>query len=561
MRALSVLFALMLAALNVCAAGIEIITSTPQSVTVRRFDGVETVVPKSPKRVVIGYASAAQPWYLAGGTAIAVPTLANKTLLPEAARELPEVGALGSLNTELIVSMKPDLVLLNAKHPSHVRLSGILADMGVAALALEYDHYDDFVRLGEIFSAIVGTDGGGEMAALMQRVEAITTAAAELASPKCVIVFAAAAGFSVESDRTNTGTIVKMLGGDNLAAEACGGSARAGFSLEQLMVYDPEVIVVVPMGRAAELKAKFEKEMAAQSVWQALQAAKNNRVHFLPADLFLYVPGERFPEAFAYMAELLYPGIELNGDVEMKEYSVLAAWFGSTIPRATASYDLVERAIAENTGAEVERAYLSGIVRKRLDYKVDDVTGALEKLREKGVRRVKVLAGVLTAGEEYDRLVAMVDEFRKSGAFESIEVTSPPLASQESIARFAAAVGESLTELPTVFMGHGHSDGRSDAVYRTLTEELKKHGEVYLACVEGEVVFEDILAELKANDVREVVLRPFMLVAGDHALNDLAGEEDGSWKSLLEGAGIECRLELKGLGEYPQIIKFFADML
>ena len=560
MRLLSVLFATVLTALNIYAAGIEIIASNAHAVTVRQFDGAETVIPRSPQRVVIGYASAAQPWYLAGGTAIAVPTVANKDLLPESARDLPGVGALDSLNTELIVSMKPDLVLLNAKHPSHLRLRGVLKKMDIPAICLKYDNYNDFIQICELFSAIIDSNEGSKTGALMQAVQAITATTIELPSPDCVIVFAAAAGFSVEGETTNTGTIVKMLGGNNMAAKECTNAARVGLSLEQLLIYDPEVIVVVPMGRAAELATKFEKEIAAQPAWRSLRAAKSGRVHFLPADLFLYVPGERFDEAFSYMAKLLYPGIELEGDVKMENRTVLAAWFGSTIPSATAAYDRVEQAI-EDKGAEVCRAYLSGIVRKRIDYKIDDVPGALTKLRDKGVSHVKVLAGVLTAGEGYDRLVDMVDEFRKAGEFASIEISAPPLSSPELIEGFAAAVAKSLTDTPTVFMGHGHSDGRADEVYRAMEKELNKYSNVYLGCVEGGVTFGEVLEKLLADGVREVLLRPFMLVAGDHALNDLAGDEPDSWKSRLEAAGIKCRLELKGLGEYPEIVKFFADMI
>ena len=73
---------------------------------------------------------------------------------------------------------------------------------------------------------------------------------------------------------------------------------------------NPDVIFVVTMGKAPALKKKFEKEFASQPAWKSMKAAKNNRVHFLPPQLFLYMAGPDYPEAFRYMAKLLYPDTE-----------------------------------------------------------------------------------------------------------------------------------------------------------------------------------------------------------------------------------------------------------
>ena len=102
--------------------------------------------------------------------------------------------------------------------------------------------------------------------------------------------------------------MLKMLGAGNIASGIRG--VRAGFSFERLLVENPDVILVVTMGDAEALKEKFRREIMSQEAWKALKAEKEKRVHFLPADLFLYQPGTRYPEAFRYLAKLLYPGWE-----------------------------------------------------------------------------------------------------------------------------------------------------------------------------------------------------------------------------------------------------------
>jgi len=100
------------------------------------------------------------------------------------------------------------------------------------------------------------------------------------------------------------------LGADNLVKAAS--SSRVPLNFEELLIADPEVILVVMMGDHEALQDKFRREFMELPAWGTLSAARNQRVHFMPVDLFLYVPGPRFPEAFLYMARLLYPGAKLE---------------------------------------------------------------------------------------------------------------------------------------------------------------------------------------------------------------------------------------------------------
>ena len=106
-----------------------------------------------------------------------------------------------------------------------------------------------------------------------------------------------------------------------------------------------------------------------------------------------------------------------------------------------------------------------------------------------------------------------------------------------------------------VFMGHGNPEGMVDPFYREMSGALASaDADFLLACVDGKPGFEDILPKIKS---KRVWLIPFMVVAGDHAVNDLSGPEKDSWKSRLEAAGHECTCVLRGLGE----VDAFAEYL
>lgn len=143
-----------------------------------------------------------------------------------------------------------------------------------------------------------------------------------------------------------------------------------------------------------------------------------------------------------------------------------------------------------------------------------------------------------------------------------VTLTKPPLSDPDSLRKFLPAA---LKAVPAdysgkvLFMGHGNSDGRSAFAYMTAAAEWKKCSpDIFLTCVEGEPSFESVIDRFHGENV---LLIPFMLVAGDHALNDLAGSEPGSWKSRLEKRFCTCYCTLHGLGELPEVAEFFADSL
>ena len=112
-----------------------------------------------------------------------------------------------------------------------------------------------------------------------------------------------------------------------------------------------------------------------------------------------------------------------------------------------------------------------------------------------------------------------------------------------------------------LLMGHG-TPHPSNAFYAALMYHFQqKDPNIFVGTVEGFPEIDDIKAMLIKKKIKKVYLMPFMSVAGDHARNDMAGDEEDSWKSVLTAAGIECVPILKGTAEYDEIIAIWVDHL
>lgn len=285
----------------------QIVSEDDAKIRYRQENGEEVVLKKHPKRTVITYGSFAKVWDLAGGTAVGVPKLREKNALPESMWKLPLIGLPTVPNPEKIAQVNPDLVLLSSKLERHQAVASLMRQSGADAVCVTYNNYHDFNALLDLFCRLNGKTLKQVPAAakVTADVEAVCASVKGRKAPRCAVIFASAAGFSLESDRTNTGLMVKMLGAENILKKAA--RLRVSFSYEQLLVDDPDVIVINMMGSHKMLREKFRKEFMSQAAWKELRAARSNRVHFLPTELFLYLPGPDYPKAFQYLKKLLYP--------------------------------------------------------------------------------------------------------------------------------------------------------------------------------------------------------------------------------------------------------------
>lgn len=252
----------------------------------------------------------------------------------------------------------------------------------------------------------------------------------------------------------------------------------------------------------------------------------------------------------------------------MRQSAILAVSFG------TSHRDALEENItpieADLAAAFPERtlrrAFTSGMILRCLADReglcIDDVPRALERLAGEGCTDVVLQPTHIMNGDEFDKLCAQAEPFRAK--FARMTFGRPLLTTLEDYRDLTAALTEILPEAEAdtahVFMGHG-TEHYANAAYCQLEYMLHDGGrtDAVLGTVEGYPGLEEVFRRLGEREtVQKVVLHPLMVVAGDHAKNDLAGDEPESWKSQLTARGYQVSCELKGLGEYPQIRVLFV---
>lgn len=246
------------------------------------------------------------------------------------------------------------------------------------------------------------------------------------------------------------------------------------------------------------------------------------------------------------------------------EQAIVITSFGTSVPEARVSITAVEEALKSAAPDCVcVRAFTSSIIRRILAGRgenVPSVTQALERLCADGARKVVVQPTHLLYGFEYDKLKAEADAF--AARFEQVTVGRPLLANTEDIQRFAVGLSQTYPERDgeaVVLMGHG-TEHFANAVYPALQTalHLKGRDDLYIGTVEGWPSFDDVLNQLKE---RRVLLAPLMLVAGDHAREDMAGDSPDSWKSRLEQAGVSVTCSFTGLGMLPWVQEMYRERL
>ena len=215
----------------------------------------------------------------------------------------------------------------------------------------------------------------------------------------------------------------------------------------------------------------------------------------------------------------------------------------------------------------VRRGFTSQIiidhVLKRDGEKIDNVSEALDRAIENGVRELLVQPTHLMHGFEYTDLIQELAEY--ADAFDRILVGEPLLSSEEDFAAVAEILADATKDYDDgktaiCFMGHG-TEADSNEVYAKMQQVFKDAGyaNCYVGTVEAEPSVEDLLELVKAREYTRVVLRPLMIVAGDHANNDMAGDDEDSWKSIFENAGYEVECVLEGLGQLEEIQQIFVQ--
>lgn len=222
---------------------------------------------------------------------------------------------------------------------------------------------------------------------------------------------------------------------------------------------------------------------------------------------------------------------------------------------------------------QVRRAFTSGMILRVLEKRdgihIDNVAQAMERLIADGVEELTVQPTHVINGEEYEKMLLQLAPYRER--FRELRTGAPLLSSSEDYELVVKAVMDGLAESrgtaeglgegeALVLMGHG-TEHHVDAAYAALDYRFKDMGceNVFVGTVEGYPAFEQVSKQVKRFGAKKVVLMPFMIVAGDHANNDMASDEEDSWKSLFEAQGYETECVLKGLGEFQAVRDIYLD--
>lgn len=284
-----------------------IMDESDTTVTFREASGNIVEIPKGPKRTIVTLNSIMDLWYMAGGTSLA--RVRGTTNVPEEALELPELGSISTINTELIMSLEPDfLIVSGSEYQTGVR--DLFAAEGVPGVALEYNTYDDFRVILDLFTRINSTRDIYEQTLVpyQKAVQSIIDQVPEGEGPTVCILFSSTSYVKVETQNTNTGYFIERLGAKNIYTDdTIEGATRVELSLEYILGQDPDIILVNTMGDIEKCKARIQQDIIESDIWGELSAVKNGRFFYLDKDMFIYKPNRYYPEAFKAMAEYLYP--------------------------------------------------------------------------------------------------------------------------------------------------------------------------------------------------------------------------------------------------------------
>ena len=254
---------------------------------------------------------------------------------------------------------------------------------------------------------------------------------------------------------------------------------------------------------------------------------------------------------------------------EIGEKELLVLSFGTSFNdsrRLTigAIEDALEKAFPDYS---VRRGFTANIiidhVKKRDGVEIDDVDAALKRAADNGVKTLVVQPTHLMHGFEYNDLMDQVGD--QADAFDKVVFGEPLLNSDDDFKRVEQAIVDWTKEYDDgktaiCFMGHG-TEAESNSVYQKMQDLLTADGykNYFVGTVEATPSVDDVLAAVQKGEYERVILEPLMVVAGDHANNDMAGDEEDSWKNVFESAGYDVKCLLRGLGENEAIRQIYVD--
>lgn len=256
----------------------------------------------------------------------------------------------------------------------------------------------------------------------------------------------------------------------------------------------------------------------------------------------------------------------------MKKAIVVVSFGTSYLDTLEKTIRNVEKKIkGEFLDYKVYRAFTSHKIIKKLDkkynIKVEKLEEVLDKLYINGVEEVIVQPLHIIPGEEYNYVKNITMSYRDK--FKNLKLGRPIFYYEgiEDLPDDYSLFVKSMENVfkdnnPVVMVGHGTANP-SNAVYGCLQTVLENEGyeNVFIGTVEGYPTFNNVLKRINKKNIKEITIMPLMLVAGDHAINDIGSNDEDSWKSRFEAEGIKVNVLLKGLGEFEEFVALYSNRI
>lgn len=252
----------------------------------------------------------------------------------------------------------------------------------------------------------------------------------------------------------------------------------------------------------------------------------------------------------------------------MSKKAVVVVSFGTSVDSAfTAITNVEEKVQKAFPEYDFYRAFTSKMIIRKLartkNITINSPEEVFEKLVAEGYEEVVCQPTHIIPGLEYEKMLDMITPYKDD--FTSFRIGRPLLTTPEDYEDVAHVVMKELSEPllsdeAFLLMGHGTTHS-SDSTYCKMEHVLRdlNYDNTFVGTVEGFPDIEYIRGRFRRKGIRKVTMMPLLIVAGDHARNDLAGEKEDSWKSILEKDGYETEVILKGIGEIDDVAEIFAE--
>lgn len=271
----------------------------------------EVTISKHPERVVVLFNSYLEVWCKSGGTVVGRLQEAPEKVIEEA-KDAEEVGKQGAINVEKVLSLEPDLIILNSNQNHQLELVPIFEENNIPVIALNYFVKDDYFKMVRLFTAINDREDLYEEYGIKVRedIENIIEKSPKDRNYKVLVMMASAKSITVRGSDSTVGEMLKDLHTTNISDSIATGPDPIDFSMEKVLEEDPDFIFVQITGSDKEkVLERLKKDVENNPAWSSLTAVKEDRYIFLPKELYMYKPNHRYAEAYEGLAKILYPDV------------------------------------------------------------------------------------------------------------------------------------------------------------------------------------------------------------------------------------------------------------